>query len=128
MKGLTPLCPYCQEFSTQVTGEAIYPHRRDLHHKAFYQCAPCDAYVGTHDGTRKPLGRLADAELRQAKVRAHAAFDPLWRNNPDVSRRDAYHRLALCMGLAPEDCHIGMFTIEQCQCVETLCREGRLKL
>ena len=66
----------------------------------------------------KPLGRLADAALRSWKVKAHAAFDPLWmyRSSPFYHRRNAaYAWLAEKMGLSTAKTHIGMFDIEQCQ-------------
>ncbi|MFB5268120.1 zinc-finger-containing protein [Paenibacillus enshidis] len=38
------------------------------------------AYVGVHDGTDIPLGRLANRELRELKKQCHALFDPVWKN------------------------------------------------
>ncbi|MDR0480872.1 MAG: DUF3268 family zinc-finger domain-containing protein [Gallionellaceae bacterium] len=59
-------CPYCDRDAQLVTGVTIYPHRDDLRRKHFWLCAPCNAYVGTHQRNRKmglsgdePLGRLA---------------------------------------------------------------------
>lgn len=125
---MAPVCPYCNQASARVTGADAYPHRPDLKAKTFYQCAPCRAWVGCHPGTDKPLGRLADAELRAAKQAAHYAFDPLWAR---VMRRDsiskgeargrAYAWLAKELGIAPEDCHIGMFDPEQCRRVVRIC-------
>lgn len=111
-----PKCPYCGNKSKLVTGEIIYPHRPDLHSKFFYQCAPCDAYVGCHpvgDG-KSPLGRLANKELRKAKSDAHAAFDPLWREGP-ISRHQAYKFLAQEMGIPKDKAHIGLFDVSQCK-------------
>jgi hypothetical protein len=68
--------------------------------------------VGCHKGTTKPLGRLADAELREWKKRAHAAFDPVWqalwqRENAGsagykkgMAREGRSRRLAELMGLS----------------------------
>lgn len=106
-------CHYCGELAEFVTGEAIYPHRTDLHKKHFYQCQPCGAYVGCHQNTNKPLGILANAELRQAKKEAHASFDPLWRNGA-MKRREAYRLLAEWLNVEPKNCHIGMFDIDMC--------------
>lgn len=126
MGGLTPICPYCGEFSVKVGGAAIYPHRPDLYEKTFYQCAPCDAYVGCHPGTTKPLGRLADEKLRRAKNRAHAAFDPLWKDE-GMKRGSAYAWLADRLGIKKEDCHIGMFDVDQCAAVVAACNDRRAK-
>jgi hypothetical protein len=111
---MTPICPYCDQPSEMVGGWEIYPHRPDLAHKRFYRCLGCDAYVGYHPGTQKPLGGLANAELRAAKSRVHAVFDPLWKNGP-MKRGHAYQMLARLMGLKTEECHIGMFDLSQCE-------------
>lgn len=140
MNGLAPICPYCGNFSKLVTGAAIYPHRQDLAALNFYQCAPCDAYVGCHkaggssgDGTR-PLGRLANAELRSAKKAAHAVFDPIWLArlalSPALGRTKArnrcYAELAKAMGIPREQCHIGMMDVADCRRVVAICGSGQL--
>ena len=105
----------------KVNGKVIYPHRQDLYDKLFYQCPPCDAYVGCHPGTDRPLGRLANAELRHAKSAAHAAFDPLWSHGAR-NRKSAYVWLAQQLGIAVDQCHIGYFDLEQCRRVVALCK------
>jgi hypothetical protein len=97
-----------------VAGTTIYPHRKDLAKVAFFLCRPCDAYVGTHHKTGRPLGTLANAELRAARKRAHAAFDPSWKQTV-LSRSDAYAVLAVKLGIDYDVCHIGMFDLETCQ-------------
>ena len=108
------ICPYCHQTAQLVSGAEIYPHRRDLWHRAFYSCPPCHAYVGCHEGTTKPLGRLANAELRLAKQQAHAAFDPLWKSG-NVKRTEAYKLLAEALGLRKKGCHIGWFDVDMCR-------------
>lgn len=122
------LCPYCEAPAVLVSGDVIYPYRSDLRAKRFWLCQPCDAYVGCHaapqgDGT-VPLGRLANAELRQAKIAAHAAFDPLWhqaRPKRPMKRKAAYTWLAEQLGIPRKQCHIGKFDVEQCKRVVELC-------
>ncbi|WP_019583818.1 zinc-finger-containing protein [Thioalkalivibrio sp. ALE16] len=118
---LTPLCPYCGGWSERVAGRDLYPHRADLFERTFYRCDPCDAHVGCHPGTGKPLGRLANAALRRAKSQAHAAFDPIWKNGA-MSRSQAYSWLARQMALPKSECHIGDFDEGQCAAVVELCR------
>lgn len=114
------LCHYCLRPAKLVTGKVIYPHRKDLYNLQFWQCESCGAYVGCHKRSDAvPLGRLANAELRAAKSRAHAAFDPLWQWG-SMSRGAAYKWLAKQMGITQQDCHIGMFTVEQCEQVVTI--------
>ena len=122
---MNPICSYCGKKSELVSGSRIYPHRPDLSAKTFYLCSPCDAYVGCHPGTTHPLGRLANAKLRAAKMRAHANFDPLWRSGK-LHRSVAYARLADKMGIRREEAHIGMFDEKQCQRVVELVAVGAL--
>lgn len=131
-----PTCQYCGKPANLATGDDIYQHRPDLWSLKFWCCEPCGAYVGCHkkgstalvgkrqilsDGTL-PLGVLANAELRKAKSAAHAAFDPAWRNGV-MSRSAAYTWLASALGIKKHDCHIGLFSVEQCQRVIQLMNE-----
>lgn len=124
-----PTCPYCNNPAELVGGDAIYPHRPDLAGKKMWRCQPCGAWVGCHDGTTTPLGRLANAELRKAKQAAHAAFDRLWQAKlrregctKKEARGAAYRWLADQMGLDRETCHIGMFDVDTCRRVVEICK------
>lgn len=110
---MTVICDYCKAPADLVAGREIYPHIPKLWANAIYRCLPCKARVGCHPGTTKPLGRLANAELRAAKMAAHAAFDPLWKGG-EMKRKDAYRALASALGVRFEDCHIGMFDVPMC--------------
>lgn len=114
-----PSCPYCG-------GNAVYRYTsshlyggRDF--GPVWECAPCGAWVGCHDGTSKPLGRLANADLRAAKIAAHAAFDPLWRGG-SMTRPEAYTWLAKQLGIPRKKCHIGMFDEASCYLVAKVCQ------
>lgn len=119
-KAMNPACPYCGKMSDKVGGKEIYPHRPDLYSKVFYQCAPCEAYVGCHPGTDRPMGRLANAELRRAKLQAHGAFDFIWKSGLKT-RGSAYKWLARQLGLSKDECHIGLFDVEMCRKVIEIC-------
>lgn len=119
------ICDYCNNPAQLVDGGVIYPHLTyfrekgkmiPVHTRFFWRCLPCDAYVGTHKDSpnRQPLGRLANAELRRAKRDAHAIFDPLWKLKM-MTRSEAYTWLARTLNIEPKDCHIGMFSVEQCR-------------
>ncbi len=58
-------------------GDAAYPYRDE--HGALWICPPCEAWIGIYPRSKRnvPLGRLANAELRQAKSDLHAALEPL---------------------------------------------------
>lgn len=124
---MSPICPYCKSSAELVTGAAIYPHRPDLSGLNFWRCKPCRAHVGCHqsdnnygDGTR-PLGRLANAELRAAKQAAHAAFDPLWKSQT-MRRRSAYRWLAGQLGIPINCTHIAEFDLALCRQVVRVCK------
>lgn len=117
-------CGYCGGSAPLVTGRELYPHRPDLAHVAAYWCRPCDARVGVHDGTDRPKGTLANAELRRARMDAHAAFDPLWRRGPRRRfrrRGEAYRWLAGELGLALDDTHIALFDEARSRAVVAAC-------
>ncbi len=119
-----PICPYCRYPSV------YYPDSTPIYganYGPLYACKPCDARIGTHPDGR-PLGRMADAQLRKAKSFVHARFDPLWKDaahlysgdvRPSqvrgVARARAYQWLAAQMGIPTLECHVGMFSLEQCR-------------
>lgn len=92
-----PACPYCNKPSKSVNGEVIYPHRPDLARLNFFQCAPCDAYVGCHKADRSPLGSLANKADRSGRKRAHAAFDKLWKKDANGKYGPLYRKQAYAM-------------------------------
>lgn len=125
-------CKYCGNPATLVKGDVIYPHRSDLYDLNFWQCEPCNAFVGCHKKSKRwnktgtePLGRLANAELRTAKSAAHKAFDPMWQSKR-CTRSDAYKLLSVLLKIQVEDCHIGNFDIETCNRVVELMSTGMM--
>nr|WP_305144883.1 DUF3268 family zinc-finger domain-containing protein [Anaerotruncus sp. DFI.9.16] len=105
-------CDYCGRETEYVDSKVIYGKS----YGKIYLCRNCMAYVGVHKGTDKPLGRLANAELRNWKKAAHAVFDPLWKYGRFRGHRNAaYAWLAQKMGLPVEKTHIGMFDVGQCR-------------
>lgn len=107
-------CDYCGNPAHLVKGAVIYPHRPDLKKLLFWLCEPCGAYVSCHmNSNAVPLGRLANAELRKAKNRAHANFDPLWKSG-HMNRKQAYKWLAEQLNIERNQCHIGMFDVDMC--------------
>jgi zinc-finger-containing domain len=73
-----PICDYCGAKAALVrSGDAAYPYRED--HGVLWLCASCEAWIGVFARSKRhvPLGRLANADLRDWKVRLHAALEPL---------------------------------------------------
>jgi hypothetical protein len=99
-------CPYC-------SSKVIYTNNKEVYGRKFgngkcYKCTNCDSYVGVHNGTNIPLGRLANRELRKLKKDAHALFDPQWKNG-NKKREHAYRDLAKKLGIPTKECHFGWF-------------------
>jgi hypothetical protein len=119
-----PVCLECASTLAVLTpGVKIYPHRPDLHHRAFWRC-PCGAYCRCHDGTTRPVGRPAGAATRRARMRLHDVLDPLWQEGSgsrSKRRRAVYQRLARALGIPEQDCHVGLFDAAMCvQAISTL--------
>lgn len=122
-------CQYCGGVAVFVDSSEVYNRSYGM----IYLCRPCNAYVGVHKGTKTPLGILADKPLRQAKVAAHAAFDPLWKGKIErdkcsktAARKAGYKWLADQLGIQRKNCHVGMFNIELCQRTVSICNATRL--
>lgn len=122
-------CPYCDRRAELIDSAEIY-HGRSYGPR--WICRPCDAHCGCHPGTTKPLGTLANPETRAARVRAHAAFDPLWqmadrlypnarhpRRLRNLARGRAYAWLAQQLNV--EECHIGESFKHTCDQIVQVC-------
>jgi len=127
-------CPYCEGRAIFHSSSSIIYNGQD--YGPVYTCEGyplCDAYVGCHPGTSRPLGRLANKDLRYWKKSAHFNFDKLWRDKiindiypvyiADTSNRNkAYIWLSKQLGIKLEETHIGMFDVETCKRVVEICK------
>lgn len=113
-------CPNCY---ASHGGRMKLRHRRS-DGAPFWGCERwplCKATHGAHpDG--KPLGVPGTPETKEARKRAHAAFDRLWSDG-HMPRNAAYAWLSRAMGLPREKTHIGAFTSAQCEQAERLSME-----
>lgn len=122
-------CAYC---TGPATFHATSNHLYSRDYGPVWHCDPCKAWVGCHpDG--KPLGRLADAELRSAKMVAHNMFEPLIAAkmrrdgcSKSEARNAGYAWLAQQLGIDRRICHIGMFDEAMCKRVEMVCSSYRV--
>ena len=91
----------------------------------FYGCTnfpKCEAKHSAHQATGKPMGTPAVKVVREARIRAHAAFDLLWKPRspwqvkpPPMSRKAAYRWMQEALNLSKDEAHIGLFTVERCE-------------
>jgi len=120
------VCPYCGGKSQQINSSIVY----GSDFGPIYACLPCEAWVGVHKNSNKPLGRLANHELRQLKKAAHEIFDPIWHKIIEdegelrwKARRRAYVWLSNKSGIPDHLCHIGMMDEDQCKLVIQICQQ-----
>lgn len=123
-----PICPYCGREANLMRNSAALYHGHDYGPMWVCLRPTCEAWVGTHKGTERPLGRLANAELRKAKRDAHAAFDRLWQGKmkrDGVTKQEAmaaaYRWLAGQLEIDRKETHIGMMNPDQCRRVVEIC-------
>lgn len=109
------ICDCCGRPAIKMTGDMIYENRDDLYDVVFWVCEPCDARVGTHKYSEAPLGSMATARTRAARMEAHEAFDLLWRYGGKMSRSEAYKWMRDTLGF-PEDREIGIGFLNESEC------------
>jgi len=89
-------------------------------HGRFGPFLGCPAYPAC-DIIHNAFG-FSDQPTRNARKRAHAAFDRLWKPSRRT-RGYLYKILAIYMGLPQSKCHIEGFGIEQCERVLAFAQE-----
>ena len=120
MVEIPKVCRYCG-------AKVVFTSNAEIYGKQYgggmcYLCRRCGAYVGTHKGSRAPLGTMADDVLRYWRKQAHDNFDKLWKSKR-LSRPQAYKWLATQMGLSAEETHIALFEVDQCEKVVELVKK-----
>ena len=106
------ICPNCGSPVSLKNSEIVY----GKDYGWIYLCdnyPTCNSFVGTHRGTIKPLGTLANKELRELRKECHRLFDLRWKSGI-MNRKQAYKLLQEIMNLSEKDAHIAMFNKEQC--------------
>lgn len=92
----------------------LVPH--NTFSRPFYGCSRYPDCKGTHGAHANgaPLGTPANAATKRARIRAHWAFDQIWKKRFVAHRGQAYDWMRKAMKLSQNQAHIGMFTAEQC--------------
>ena len=102
-------CPYCNKKAEYIDSKHYYSNSKS--YGMMYLCRPCDAYVGTHKNSGKPLGTMANKELRELRKKCHAMFDPIWKSG--MTRKEAYKLLEENTGVK----HIAWTTVNECKSI-----------
>ena len=122
---LPTICRYCGGVIKLIPAKMVYgesTRRLGMEGEYLYQCQNCNARVGCHKGTTRPLGNVANEVLRLKRMEAHRVFDALWKSGR-MTRTGAYRWLAGELHLRPDRAHIGGFEMDQCQKVIELCEK-----
>ena len=110
-------CPYCGSPVIFRSAEGIYKDNRK--NVMLYVCSgypACNSYVRVHEGTRVPVGELADPKLRSLRRQAHAYFDQLHLSGL-MSKQVAYQWLSNITCTPLKRAHIGFLREYNCQLV-----------
>ncbi len=103
-------CPYCGSEARWVENKEIYGKNYGNSFMC-YLCKPCDAYVGCHQNTKRPLGSMANAELRNLRKKAHSIIDPYWKDGM-YERKEMYGKLSKALG---REVHVAESNEDQCK-------------
>lgn len=118
-------CPYCSRPVQIRPASEVYKNNLDPE-SFLYVCNgfpnKCDAYVGAHKGSLKPMGTLADSGLRHKRIEAHRALDRIWQEG-FMTRHGVYKWLALKLGLPYKDMHIAKLSDYYCDEVIRVCEK-----
>lgn len=123
------ICRYCGGVVRLIPAVKVYGASAKwlgLEGEMLYQCQNCNARVGCHKGSVRPLGDLANEVLRLKRVETHQIFDDFWKAK-GMSRTKAYQWMAQKLKLPEDRAHIGGFEMDQCQRLINLCKWSQSK-
>lgn len=115
-------CPYCGQQATltrardlpsSVVGKLSWTRQNNAY---LWHCTRCDAWVMAKRNL-KPMGQLANKELREFRYRLHLKLDKIWQGGK-LTRKQVYGLLAQKMKMSDKRCHIGNFNMKQCRKAE----------
>lgn len=106
LRSSTPIRIFCVECNKMVvprmvSGNVVYPKSPWLSYKRFWQCVHCKNFVGCHENSNvnklRPLGVIANKELKKVRIQIHQAIDPMWREGK-IKRTEIYAFLSRELG------------------------------
>lgn len=118
-------CPYCGAEAKLRPARVVYGDKTIDENSYLYVCTGyplCDSYVNAHKESKRPMGTLANSELRNKRILAHHALANLWQSGT-MTKSQAYWLLRIKLGLDDEHTHIGQFDTGMCDRVIKVCNE-----
>lgn len=124
----TLYCPYCKRPGVLRPAAYVYGDNNLDPEKYLYVCSgypSCDSYIGAHKKSMRPMGTMADSNLRNKRIEAHRALDAIWKNGY-MTKHSTYIWLQNRLNLREKDTHIGKFSYYLCEqtILSNLQREG----
>ncbi len=120
-------CPYCSAPAVCRPASTVYGADMIDRKSYLYICSnwpSCDAYVSAHKADRRPMGTLANGNLRHKRILAHHALEKLQKER-HMDKWASYVWLQTKLGLDAHHAHIGMFSEQLCDQVISLCHNKR---
>ena len=107
-------CPYCNREAERISNEFLYG--KVYGNGMAWDCRHCDAFTGCSDDGR-PIGALANKELRMARKKARAHVESFVTGQVDEKsvRNMVYASLTRYLGISRQVCAIGRFNLDMCQ-------------
>lgn len=124
MKQVHIRCPYCKANATLRPASFVYGEAANPEHY-LYVCdhyPECDSYVSAHKKSKRPMGRLANARLRQKRIQAHKAFQEVIKQS-GMSKDEAYQWMKIRLGLKKKQAHIAKFGEHMCERLINICKD-----
>lgn len=125
---LSVRCSYCGEYAELISSDKMFSNSPSYPNKFFYRCVPCNAYVPCYEGTKTPMGRLADRDLRKAISDAKRAYYDVinFKIRNGTSKQSAFRStkiwLAHKLHIPTEGLNFNMMTHDECLRAETFCK------
>lgn len=125
MKNYQIQCPYCGSNAVLRPASKVFGTKARENNRFLYVCAnwpACDSYVTAHLEDRRPMGTMANGQLRHKRILAHKALQA-YRKATNTKKWASYIWLEGKLGLDQQRTHIGMFSDDECDRVIALCRK-----
>ena len=97
--------------------EYVYGKRNLNPDNYLYVCSGypfCDSYIGVHKKSMRPMGTLANGDLRHKRIEAHRALNKVVQTGI-MTKHGVYIWLQNRLCLREKDMHIGMFSEYRCE-------------
>lgn len=112
------ICPYCGKKAVLRPASYLYGEKRIFTPETmFYVCSgypDCNAYVSANQKNHRPLGIMADGELRNLRIQTHRALREIWTQGY-MTKNSTYHWLSGKLALPEKETHVAMFSTYRCR-------------